>query len=378
MDKVNIAAVGDISFHGMGNIRAHDVLDSGIKNLLINSDVVFGNLEGPLASCGQGTPGKCLLGSDPFWAGELADYGFDVVSMANNHVMDYGPEGLMETIGLLEKRGVAVIGAGINLSEANRPYFMTVGGRRLAFIARSSVIVSSPSCATERTPGVAFLDMNELKKSIQACKDKADSVIVSIHWGVEHYSYPSAFQRDLAGELIRSGAGLVIGHHPHVLQGVEKIGKGVAAYSLGNFIFDDIRWSFTNEDGVIRERLVKLNDENRKTCILKAELSGKDVFSCEFIPAIIRSGGVVEIDEDEARIKQYQMLCSRLTWPFYKYFWKLYSIRQELVLRIMPMLAGRFRWQNLKKLRLKHIRELIIKLRRSAKVSMEKTTNPYE
>jgi poly-gamma-glutamate capsule biosynthesis protein CapA/YwtB (metallophosphatase superfamily) len=378
MDNIRIAAVGDISLHARGNTPAQAVMGFGIKDLLKNSDVILGNLEGPLASHGNCTPGKCSLVSDPACIRDLVDCGFHVVSLANNHIMDYGPEGLHETIELLSKCGIAGIGAGANLYEANKPFFKTARGRRVAFLARSSVIVSSPSYATEKTPGVAFFEMEELKNTIRKCRDLADNIILSIHWGIEHYSYPSPLQRDLAKELIGSGADVIIGHHPHVLQGLEKIGKGIVAYSIGNFIFDDIRWSYTNEDGVIRERLVKLNDENRKTCILKIELSGKDDFSSEFIPAIISSSGTVEIDEHRTRIKEYHRLCSRLAWPFYRTIWKIYSIKQEWILRVIPMLRGRFRWRSLKNLRFKHIREIIVKLRRSARISTEKTTNPYE
>ena len=378
MEKITIAAVGDISFHGRESTQLHDAIHSSIKTHFKNSDIVIGNLEGPFISGGQCTPGKCVLGSDPSWVKDLYNSGFDVVSLANNHVMDYGPDGLRETIDSLKRHGIAVIGAGVDLHDANQPFYMSIKNRRLAFLARSSVIVSSPCYATIKTPGVAFLDMKELKTSISRCKDQADNIILSIHWGIEHYLYPSSSQRDLARELIRSGADLIIGHHPHVLQGVEKIGKGMAAYSLGNFIFDDIRWSFTDKEGGNQDRLVTLTDENRKTCVLIVKLSEEDIFSYDFIPAIIKPDCIIEIDEDTARVKQYHRLCSRLSWPFYKPLWKLYSIKQEWVLRVMPMLKGKFTWQKLKKLRLKHLRELIYKMRRSAKISMGKTTNPYE
>jgi hypothetical protein len=376
--QLNIAAVGDISFNGKIENDPSPGVFSKVEDILKNADITIGNLENPLIESGESVPGKCVLRGATGWADVLKQSGFSMLSLANNHMMDYGPEGLVATIKALKKAGLPFVGAGINAVEASAPLFLNVKETRIALLARSSVVVSSHCYATCTKPGVALLDVDELKNIVQRCKKESDLVILSLHWGIEHYLYPSPFQKALARNLIRSGADLIIGHHPHVLQGTEKIGKGMVAYSLGNFIFDDIRWSFVDKEGQNQDRLVKLTDDNRKTGILKVRLSEEKDFSSDFIPAIISPDGIVEIDANMCRSKQFTKLCSTLHWPFYKPFWKMYSIKQEWVLRIMPMLAGKFRWQKVKKLRPKHLKELVDRMRRSARISSEKTTNPYE
>jgi hypothetical protein len=373
-----INAVGDISFNGKNEKNPSMDVFSRLTNILKDADITIGNLENPLLECGEPVPGKCALRGSTGWAAVLKESGINALSLANNHMLDYGAEGITSTIRALKDAKLPYAGAGMNALEASAPLFLDVKDMRIAVLARTSVIVSSPSYATDTTPGVAFLDADEIKNTIGNCKKKSDLVILSLHWGIEHYLYPSPFQKALARELIGYGADLIIGHHPHVLQGTEKIGKGIAAYSLGNFVFDDIRWSFVDKKGQSQDRLVRLTGENRKTGILKVQISEENEFSYEFIPAIISPGGAIETDEDRDRLKQYHRLCSSLHWPFYKPFWKMYSIKQEWVLRIMPMLAGKFTWKKIKKLRLKHLKELVDRMRRAARLSAEKTTNPYE
>jgi hypothetical protein len=377
-NRLIINAVGDISFNGRNEKNPSMDVFSRLTNILTDADITIGNLENPLLECGEPVPGKCALRGATGWASVLKESGINALSLANNHMLDYGAEGIASTIKALKDAKLPYAGAGMNALEASAPVFLNVKETRIAILARTSVIVSSPSYATDTTPGVAFLDADELKNTIGHCKKKSDLVILSLHWGIEHYLYPSPFQKAMARELIRAGADLIIGHHPHVLQGTEKIGMGIVAYSLGNFVFDDIRWSFVDKEGQNQDRLVKLTGENRKTGILKVQISEENDFSCDFIPAIISPGSAVETDEDRGRSKQYNRLCSRLHWPFYKPFWKMYSIKQEWALRIMPMLSGKFTWKKIKKLRLKHLKELVDRMRRSARLSAEKTTNPYE
>jgi len=374
----NICTVGDISFAGVTNLKFSSKFFESARNEWTNSDFVIGNLESPLLSNGDFVNNKCVLKADPGWAKIIKSAGINMVSLANNHLMDYGPEGLFNTIEVLKETGLYFVGAGKNKNSALAPCWVQLNGQSLAFLGRSSVIVSSPCYASESSPGVAYLDENETKDSIIECKKKADKVVLLIHWGVEHYHYPTPAQRKLAKELIHVGADLILGHHPHVLQGIERIGNGLICYSLGNFLFNDIEWSFFDEEGQRQKKVIKLTKENRKGGMLKTTLSDQGINSYKFIPTHIEYDGTVKIQNTLERQREFSNLCSRLHWPAYSFLWRLYSLKQEWKLRLKPMTIERLNWTSLKKIRPKHFRQLLDRVRRSAKISTEKSTNPYE
>ena len=378
LSKLSISAIGDISFEGKYVDKPSAKPFSAVVHILKSTDLVVANLENPLTNGGNRVKGKCTLRGSPNWAGVMRDIGVHLISLANNHMMDYGQEGLLNTIRALNSAGLEYVGAGKNRKEAYAPKLMKIKKTSIAFIARTSVIVSSPSYAGESQPGVAYLDIEETKRNIKACKDQADLVILLIHWGLEEYHYPPPHQRILAKELIEAGADLILGHHPHVLQGVEVIGKSFVAYSLGNFVFDDIYWSFVDEEGQQQYRIVKLTRDKRKGAILRVKLSEKRFESYDFLPTYIRSDGRIIVDDTLERKNGFGLLCSRLHWPGYSFFWRLYSVREEFRLHIIPLIQGKLTWEKLKKFRLKHFRQLLDKVRRSTKITTEKSTNPYE
>jgi hypothetical protein len=278
----------------------------------------------------------------------------------------------------LKEAGVQYLGAGINKEEACAPLFINLDNIKIACLARTCVLVSSPSYAGEDQPGVAFLNVEETKESINSCKQQADTVILLIHWGIEEYHYPSPYQRLLSRDFIKSGADLIFGHHPHVLQGVEAINKKLIFYSLGNFLFDDFIWSYVDQDGHPHNSIEKLSSDNRKGGILGVTLSGDEFYSYEFLPTLIQSDGIVKEDYKGERLKDFGLLSSRLQWPGYNLFWRAYSMRQEWTLRLKPQLIGKLTWSNLKKLRFGHFKLLLDRLWRSASIIREKSTNPYE
>ena len=373
-----MAAVGDISFHWAQGPKAHLEILRSVRSLWADCDIVIGNLEGPLVQNGSPVDGKCTLKASPALARSFANSGFGLMTLANNHIMDHGPVGLFSTMKALNQAGLPFVGAGKDGDSARSPYYVTLKGTPCAFLARSSVIVSSPCYASMDSPGIAFLDVDEIKAALKKCKRKADIVVLIAHWGVEHYRYPSVSQRKLARELIETGADLIIGHHPHVLQGVEEIGSALVTHSLGNFVFDDIHWPFADREGRRHKRVVRLSEENRKGGILKVNLSASGVSSYDLLPTYIQADRLVRIDATVERKRQVDTLCSRLNWPMYAFFWRLYSMRQEWRLRFKPLIQERLSWSKLKKLRTKHFKELICRLRRSAKITTEKSTNPYE
>ena len=197
--RFQLAALGDISFEGRTSNRPSVECFSDIVAKLHAHDLVVANLESPLTNVGTPIPGKCTLRGCPEWAPVLKAAGIRVVSLANNHMMDYGREGLISTLEALHRAGIAHAGAGMNRAEACAPLYVDVAGRRVALLGRSAVIVSAPTYADERTAGVAFLDEDETTAAIRSCRPHADIVVVMIHWGVEEYSRPTPQQRRRRG-----------------------------------------------------------------------------------------------------------------------------------------------------------------------------------
>lgn len=378
MTQLRVAAVGDVSFNDRDGERPSlDVL-SAVTPIFRASDVVIANLESPLLREGPSVPGKCALRGSPEWAEILKQAGVHIVSLANNHVMDFGEAGLASTVRALETAGIRYAGAGRNRKEANAPLFLECSGLRVAVLARTSVPVSSPSYATDTRPGVAFLEAEDTIAGIRHCKDRGALVIILLHWGVEEYRYPSAQQRLLARSLIEAGADLLVGHHPHVLQGVERFGTGLVSYSLGNFLFRDVHWSYSDADGHIRTEMSPLTEDNRRAGILTATLSGTGAQGYDFLPTRIQHDGTVVPEATTDRAEDFNRLRTRLRTPNYALFWQAYSLRQEWRMRVRPLVSGAFSPSKLRRLRLRHLKLLLTTLRRSSKIALEKTTNPYE
>jgi hypothetical protein len=375
---IRIRAVGDVSLAGGDSGKNFRPCFRGVSHVLREEGLTLANLESPLTGFGKGTSGKCLLRASRLWAKELLTAGIGMVSLANNHIMDYGRQGLYETMSVLEEAGVQYVGAGKNERSAEAPLFLSHRGQGYAVLARCSGVVSSPCYAGSESPGVAYLGMPKTMDMIRECKREGKTVILMLHWGLEHYSYPSPSVRKQAMELIEAGADLIIGHHPHVLQGVERIGSSLVSYSLGNFVFDDVKWSFADKDGNQQNQILRLNDSNRKGGVLKVNLSNQGVDSYEFVPSYIGSDGVVKIQNTIERQKEFARLCGRLWLPIYSVLWRFYSVKREWELRLKPLTVERLSWASVRKLRLKHFREICCGIKRSGKITSGHSTNPYE
>ena len=376
---LSIYALGDISFKGRYEDQATSSLFENVTNSFETADIVVANLESPLITQTAGsTPGKCTLRSSTEWAAILKKSGIDVVTLANNHMMDYGDQGLFSTIAALDKAGIVHVGAGKDRQAACLPLFIEKNKKKVAFLGRSCVEVSSLCYAGEEQAGVAPLDEGELIDAIEQCRHQADVVVVMLHWGMEHYHYPTPQQRLLAQRIVLAGADILLGHHPHVLQGEERIGKAVVSYSSGNFLFDEFPWSIVDENGVEHNYKSTLSDKNRQGMILKVDVADDSRVSTRQIFTKITDDAVVAVDTSLDRQMQYNKLCSRLQSPIYDSFWKLYSIKREWDLRLAHQLSLRNIARKFYKIRPRHFKELAVKIRRSAKVSSGKSTNPYE
>lgn len=243
-ELASLAAVGDLNFAGgLGRLILSEGPDypwRATADLLAATDILLGNLEVPLSLRGKVyTPKKWTLHADPRTVAALVSGGFDVVSLANNHAMDFGPAALAETIALLDEHGIGHAGAGADLAEARAPCFIARNGLNVAFLSYS-LTFPTEFYAGKNRPGTAPGYENYLRADIPAARSRADLVVVSFHWSGEMYNYPKDYQRRLGRLAIDLGAGLVVGHHPHVLQGLEVYKGGLIAYSLGNFAFGSL------------------------------------------------------------------------------------------------------------------------------------------
>lgn len=241
--RFTLTAVGDIMLdRGVGTrIKKHrpEYPFIHVAGLLRDADITFGNLESLISESGKKTRGKEITfrASVESVTG-LSFAGIDVVSLANNHAVDFGDPALLETMDILAHNGIAYIGAGANFSSAHRPARFMINGIKVAFLAYSNEFHKVKAAADG--PGVAVTDTEEVKKDILSCRNWADTVIISCHWGWEYSDHPDQETRDFAHHAVDAGADLLIGHHPHVIQGVEIYKKSLICYSLGNFVFDQI------------------------------------------------------------------------------------------------------------------------------------------
>jgi poly-gamma-glutamate synthesis protein (capsule biosynthesis protein) len=373
---LTIAAVGDVSFQGVTADPSVEIFGN-VSPLLRSSDLVIANLESPLAEGGAATPGKCTLRGSPQWAEVLRDAGIGVVSLANNHTMDFGPEGLEETIRALDAAGVSRVGAGRTRTEAAAPLHLQVGGHHVAVLARTSVVVSAPGYVAGDTPGVAFLDVDETCAAIRRARANGGFVVLVLHWGLEEYRYPSPDQRRLARQFAEAGADAIVGHHPHVTQGMERLGSCIVAYSLGNYLFHDFDWEYRSETGETRQVRMKLSPQNRDGAVLRLT-GGRG--ECVPIVEYTRVGDTdrVELDSHPARGLEWQSLSAQLGSPMYEPWWRYYALRREWRLRLVTTLSPAHMLKKLHRVRPRHFKQAVHALRRSANVVSERSTNPYE
>lgn len=241
-DLPSIVLVGDVLLAG----QAERLIEqegaaapfAGVRDVLRDADLAIGNLECALGTCGQPAEKQYTFRANPGTAAALAEAGFDLVTLANNHTVDYGPEALLETLSALRERGIRSVGAGENIEEARRWVLVERGSPpvRIAVLAFSNMLPEDFYAGPDR-PGTNRARPEVVASDVAAARGEADVVIVSFHWGPELSSSPSPVQRRLAAAAAEAGADLVVGHHPHVLQGLEARGHALIAYSLGNFLF---------------------------------------------------------------------------------------------------------------------------------------------
>lgn len=232
----DLVAVGDIMLdRKVGKIIAQKGCSWIIEKVaddLAAADLTFGNLESPLSTVGYHDPPNCAFRANPVYLKVLTLGGFDIVSFANNHCTDPGREGYLQTLEHLEAAGIKYVGAARERAQASWLRVLTVGGLQVGFLAYTDL--DFPVGCPSRVPR----DLQKHREQIAAAKNKCDLLVVSYHWGQEYWEHPCDRQKQVGHAAVEAGADLILGHHPHVLEGIEIYRNRPILYSMGNFIFD--------------------------------------------------------------------------------------------------------------------------------------------
>ena len=252
-EEVSLVTVGDISYsRGVERIvRKQNNINYPflkIQDYLKSANLVFGNLETPITQGPEIPDFEMIFRSNPGTEQALKQAGFSILSLANNHTLNFGEKGLKDTFNFLENTGIKYVGAGQNEQEACQPVYIEKKGIKFALLAYNDTdVVPAYYEASANRAGTAFMRIDKMAEAIKGAKQKTDFVIVSMHAGIEYAGKPNNSQINFAHAAIDAGADLVIGHHPHVVQTVEKYKGKFIFYSLGNFVFDQPQSEETKE-----------------------------------------------------------------------------------------------------------------------------------
>lgn len=289
-DELLIHFAGDTMFSGRVaeklQIEGFEYPFVHIHEFLQNDDLSVLNLESPITTGGISAEDKqYVFESSPDITPYMAKAGIDVVNLANNHILDKGTDGLLDTFSHLDNHGIAYIGAGKNKKTAYSPVYIERKGVKIALLGFSRVLPKMDWAAGRFSAGVAEMYNPKLAiEAVEEARKEADLVFVMTHWGKERVTKLEKHQTELAHALVDAGADLVIGSHPHVLQGIEHYKGKWIAYSLGNFIF-------TKSTTV----------ETWETAMLEVKATKEGNMSLKLIPYATQIGQPVPMELEQAR-----------------------------------------------------------------------------
>lgn len=243
-DTLKIVFTGDILLdRGVRRvIERHGVdrlFSDGIDSVLHSAQIVVGNLECPATKIEAPVFKRFIFRAEPEWLNELHKHGFTHLNLANNHAIDQGREGLIDTQKNITFSGMIPIGAGKNMSEASEPILLTAKPRKVWMLSSLRLALENFAYLPDK-PCVSQEPMDSLLQRVFRLRqsDSTAVIIVSLHWGGEHTLNPVTLQRHEAHKLILAGADALICHHTHTLQTIEEFMGRKIYYSIGNFIFD--------------------------------------------------------------------------------------------------------------------------------------------
>lgn len=292
-EAVTLAFAGDVylSDHVLNayeNGGIGGVLGESLRQAAEEADLFMVNQEFPFSTRGTPAPDKqYTFRLPPERVSIFHEMGIDLVTLANNHALDYGTEALLDTCSTLEGAGIPYVGAGENLDRAKAMYTAEIKGRTIGFLGATRVIPTADWAASASRPGMlSTYDPGILLEEIRKGRENCDYLVVYIHWGIERNDMPEEYQRQIGKQCIDAGADLVIGSHPHVLQGIEYYNGKPIVYSLGNYVF---------------------GSSIPRTVLLNVQWEGENT-SLSVIPATSGAGYTREITEEGARQEVFSYL----------------------------------------------------------------------
>jgi len=282
-DSVTLSFAGDVHFSELITQKYDDsgisaIIDDELLSFMQNADLMVLNHEFVFSTRGEAMEDKeYTLRNDPKYVKILQNMGTDVVSIANNHILDFGKDAFLDTLKTLENAEIMYAGGGRNLEEASKPVIYEINGQTFAIFAATRVSPSADWYAGKKHPGVfQTYDATALNKAIAAADTNYDHIIVYVHWGIERAEIPEEYQRTLAKGYIDAGADLIIGAHPHILQGFEYYKEVPICYSLGNYLF---------------------GNRTDETILLNATFDKNGTLSIELVPCERINGVLTRIQE---------------------------------------------------------------------------------
>jgi poly-gamma-glutamate synthesis protein (capsule biosynthesis protein) len=305
-----------------------------LKNIFEDADIIFGNLENPLSKDGVIRADKSsILFAPPDSINALRYLRYDIVSLSNNHINDYGEGGMKKTIEILDNEGIRFFGAGRNIEEASKEKYIEKNGVKICFLGYTTdeifvrSIIAGPGKA-----GCVLYNYEHIKKDIDRVRNHSDIICISLHWGHEYYRYPSPDQVELAHKIIDAGAHMVIGHHPHVVQGYEKYKHGVIFYSLGNFFFPD----FNDKSGYLHH----WSEESNISIIAKCDVIHGNIDKIEVFHSYMDVNFRVTLlkgNKMERAISQLDEISRDIMRIDYERFWRNYNKKRSKELKEMEI-----------------------------------------
>jgi Bacterial capsule synthesis protein PGA_cap len=274
--SVTLAFAGDVHFTGRTARLLSDPATAfgPVATVLRAADFTALNLETAVTSRGTPQPKTFHFRTGPAAFFALRDAGVDLVTMANNHVLDYGQAGLADTLAAARATGFPSVGIGKDAAAAWAPYVTTVKGTKIAIIGVSQVAeLASSWVATPGRPGEAnAIDLSRTLAAVRAARRLAPTIIVFMHWGTEGQACPDPNQLSLARKLAAAGASIIVGAHAHMLQGSGWLGRTFVAYGMGNFLW----WE---------------NSYSTATGVLELTLHPHAPLTTRFVPAVVSGTG---------------------------------------------------------------------------------------
>jgi len=282
---VTLAFAGDVHFTGRTTRLLKNPASAfgPVTSVLKSADFTALNFETAVTSRGTPQPKTYHFRTTPVAFTALRDAGIDLVTMANNHVLDYGQTGLADTLAAAKAARFPYVGIGANAAAAWAPYVTTINGVKIAIIGVSQVAeLASSWVATRSRPGEAnAINLPRTLAAVRAARKLAPVVIVFMHWGTEGQACPDPNQLSLAPRLAAAGASIIIGAHAHMLQGSGWLGHTFVAYGMGNFLWWERSYSTA-------------------TGVLKLTLHQHAPLTAQFIPAVVSRTGQPIVDRGAA------------------------------------------------------------------------------